>query len=550
MARYRGELKIIALALFAVVCFAVLLASREETTAAGVWNQIAHGENDTGAQTNWGVNLPNELTDTGVCRNCHLQHAYLNGVDTPNTGTGYYFGLPLSTTASPYINSTCFRCHTDTKTIQPGWPGKTVYEASAHWTSASVVWPASGYTAGTCRNCHDPHGLPISATANQRTGGPYTATTQPVPNLLREQEEFLCYNCHDATAAYGGGAVGPAATGIYDEFTKDAARNAAGQFGVHPINRNTAANDRTTWWHLRATDTFDWGGNRHVECTDCHNPHAAKAGLHTNEDSKAGNVLLGAYGAAITYAPLTYTAVQQTAARTNYEYEICMRCHSGYTTGLPANNAPDRLTNVAADFNPAQRAIHPVMGRGKLTADTTLVAGVWVNGWDTRSYVTCSDCHYVHGQPTGDYAQFQDAMLRTSNPAGAAAIDIDHVVCYLCHNFDVYSASGTNQAWSRASHPVAASHDDNAANAYGVWCMNCHGGAQNGGMHGTDSGVGTSGATALGDHFMNGAAMAGFTYNAGGGKFECWTRATNAYNLTCTQHAGGKQASYNFNYNP
>lgn len=539
MARYRSELKMLVLAFIAVVCFVVLLLSREETMADRVWNQVSHGENDTGAQTNWGVNLPGESTDTGICRNCHLQHASLNNIDTPNAGTGYYFGLPLSTTVSPYINSTCFRCHTDTRTVMPGWPGKTVYEASAHWTSANVVWPGSGYTAGTCRNCHDPHGVQISATANQRTGGPFTATTQPVPNLLREQEEFLCYNCHDATAAYGGGALGPAVTGIYDEFVKDAARNDGTSFGVHPINRDAAANDRTTWWHLKASDTFSWGGNRHVECTDCHNPHAAKAGTHTNEDTKAGNVLLGAYGVSVTYAPLTYTPVVHTAARTNYEYEICMRCHSGYTSGLPANAIPNQLTNVAAEFNPNQRAHHALMARGKLTSDT-LSALLWDNGWDTKSFTTCSDCHYVHGQPTGDYAQFQDAMLRTSNPAGAGAVDEDHVVCYLCHAFSVYSG-GANAGLSRVGHPIsAANHEDNAANAWGVWCMNCHGGGQQGGIHGTDTGVGPGGGTAaLGDHFMNGAAMTGFTYNTGG-KIACWTKsATDLYNTTCTRGHGG-----------
>lgn len=546
MERCRFELKLMALVFITGLCIAVLLASRENTTA-GVWNQIAHGNTDTGAQLDWSAGVSQESSDTGMCRNCHAEHAHLNGTDTPNLGAGYPYMLPADNVAARYLNATCFRCHEDTLTTQVSWPGLTTFELSSHWTSANVIWPASGYQSGICRNCHEPHGTPISATSSNliSAGGPYTVNTQATPNLLRGQEEYLCYQCHDGA---------PAATNIQGQFTTGTLNDGTA-FYQHPVNRDAANNDRTPWWHENSADTFAWGGTRHVECTDCHNPHFAKAGLHAgNADTSGGNVLLGSYGAAVTYgAPNTYTLVQATSAANNYEPHLCFRCHSGYTTGLPANTNPNTLTDVANDFRPVQRSIHPVMGRGKLTSDT-VPAGVWVLGWDTTSFVTCSDCHYLHGPPpAGDYAQFQGALLRTSRNDTPAAPNENHVVCYLCHKYEVYSGNGAAAvvSLSRVDHPVSTNHDVNANNVWNIWCMSCHGGMNNGGMHGSDTGVGWGGGvTAQGDHFMNGAALTGFSYRDGGAsKVACWSKnGTDGFNTGCTQNHGGTNQGTNYDY--
>lgn len=528
-------------------------------TARGLWasNAIkgsAHGDPDTGAQLRWIPNQSSDSRDTGLCSNCHMQHASLDSTDTPNSGSGNPKMLPAQSGSSPWINSTCFVCHTDTNANLPGWGGQAKFELSSHWTSGNVVYPASGNNSGECVNCHNPHGVKISE-ADNLTGGPYTSATQPTSDLTIRQEEYLCYECHDGA---------PAATNIKDAFTYRT--NATPTFYTHPINRVTNLNDRTPWYHGLAGDTVNWSSNPHVECEDCHNPHYAQGGAHTVGDTKAGNVLLGTYGVQVNVwpdstglflglrppAPTNWQKVQFTASRTNYEYELCLRCHSSFSAGIPSGAAPNILTDISRDINPDQLAIHPIIKKGKLRSGN-IGDTVFTAGWTKNSYVTCSDCHYVHGEPTGGNFYAMKYLLRTFDPAGAGATNEEHVICYKCHDYQVYDNSGANQTRSRVSHPLnAANHysSSNVKNFVGIWCMNCHGGGINGGIHGTDTGVGgAGGATRMGEHFMTGSSIIGFTYDNGAGKVACWTKGTaDVFDVSCAQGHSNKVFSFNFNY--
>lgn len=420
----------------------VFLLTRE-SNSAGIWGQVAHGNSDTGAQGNWGVGLPNEKTDTGVCRNCHIMHANLNDIDTPNAGAGYPTLLPQQSAASPWFNSTCFWCHQGTLTNHDGWPGKTTYELSAHWTTAGVVYPASGNNSGECSNCHDPHGVKISA-ADNITGGPYGLVgSDPVPNLCIKQEENLCLTCHDAS--------GPATTDISNCLTASPANVIGTTFYSHPVDEGLA--NATLSYHVSSeTATPQTTTNRHSECVDCHNPHyvqnrgAAGTSSHLVGTNLLPPALLGTWGVRVVntaaWTAPTYTQIQLTSTATNFEYQLCYRCHSGFS-GLPA-----WTTDVAIQFDTLNLSYHPVEDSGPGGGLGAHMNGGFIKPWRHDSKMTCSDCHspnaglagFDSGPHGSNYIHIIQGLWNDST--GGTGQENGHL-CFECHDSAVYSQRST-----------------------------------------------------------------------------------------------------------
>ena len=135
--------------------------------------------------------------------------------------------------------------------------------------------------------------------------------------------------------------------------------------------------------------------------------------------------------------------------------------------------------------------------------------------------------------------------------AGANCADpLQTVICFKCHRYAVYY--NDTVAISRFSHPTNGNMRDNTANAFGIWCMNCHGGNPEGGIHGSNLGKGASGANNISDHFMNGAHIVGMTYGTGGvaKSGSCWTlNGTSAYAIAnCGTHKGGRTFDPAYDY--
>ena len=240
----------------------------------------------------------------------------------------------------------CADCHTLADTNTP----------SAHLNpvTTSVLWPGGQYGTtfpaitdatlkGSCENCHQAHAWPD-------TNNP--ATTYP--KLLVDQEENLCFTCHDTD--------GPAAKNVQTDFVK---------LRHHPVN-----------------DAEQVPG-RPVECASCHNPHKALPGVHnyavtaTLNRNGISNVLRGADGVAVTYTGLTnfqtipisaYSDIPKSTGVT-YEYQICFKCHSGYSYAGSNNAGTATFTAASAT----------VTGVG--TTWTTAMAGSSIGrANDTRTY--------------------------------------------------------------------------------------------------------------------------------------------------------------------
>jgi hypothetical protein len=140
-------------------------------------------------------------------------------------------------------------------------------------------------------------------------------------------------------------------------------------------------------------------------------------------------------------------------------------------------------------------------------------------------------------------------MLRSNETGvGTAA-----VFCYNCHRREVYGDAGysqttENENLSRVDHPISGQHITTLPKN-GIWCMNCHGGATLGGMHGTNMDAGTAGGTNLrGERFLNGAAILGITRatttnNSG----KCWTKGSTDTVNNCTKGHSGQGFTANYN---
>lgn len=585
----------------AVVITLIVLLSRMATVYSdgGAYLKVEHGGANQNSSGTTGAQRPADkpagyaTIDTakfppGQCIHCHDEHAsYKDVVQTTHTARDY---LLFDTNT----NLLCYVCHIDPITVGGTytlnnriWMGQTFYDTSSHGASANMRWPGANpplRPAGEqnkCLNCHNPHGRTFTNAAENTTGQVTYLGTDPLPNMTFRLEERLCINCHDGS---------PATRNVNTQFAYAANIGGTGVYYNHPISRNAALDDRTPSVHT-ITETKPLGGAntaRHVECADCHNPHYSGYGgtplnnLHTNGSNQLSRVLLGVYGVQATYAGAwtapAFTLVQLTSTVTNYEYELCFRCHSSYST-LPAFAAPNNVTDVSREFNPNNYAHHGVTAVG---ANQSVNAN-WIatfnclnpaenpttcpgGRWGKTSKVYCSDCHGdnaaapvpaegVHGASS---AAFSAANPVTGKFILGTFIDVfnasaQRLICYKCHRRDVYGDDGynpPNPTLSRMSHPANAGHTLGTRNGWGIWCMSCHGGATEGGIHGTNIGIVGPGLSPVGRHFMNGAAIAAFTEDAGGSNLQCWGKGVNdgVYVLNCTNHSGGRTTGFNYNY--
>jgi hypothetical protein len=147
--------------------------------------------------------------------------------------------------------------------------------------------------------------------------------------------------------------------------------------------------------------------NRHSECADCHSPHAADAtpSVQTASGWTASGRLGQVSGVAVTnslqpgVAP-TYTLIGGPSAPIAFEYQLCFKCHSGYTT-LPSNagfSASRYLLDKGVEFDPKTPSFHPIeqAGTNGTTAMAESLGGpstykLW--NFTPSSTIRCENCH-------------------------------------------------------------------------------------------------------------------------------------------------------------
>ncbi len=211
-----------------------------------------------------------------------------------------------------------------------------------------------------------------------------------------------------------------------------------------------------------------------------------------------------------------------------------------------------------------------------------LTAGLgndFVPPWGPWSTLQCTDCHASDAvtDPFGPHGSGTKWLLRKyTNPnflffsgTGVVAIDPNtggtpdaNNLCLNCHRRDVYGdyafTSAANNNYSRQNHPMDTSSGQafGTKPRWGIVCMNCHGGARSGTIHGTNLGLGGGGSAASysGKRLLAGATWVGVTRSTTTSAGSCFMKGT-ADNVTNCSHTiegafGSGTANYDYDTNP
>lgn len=282
--------------------------------------------------------------------------------------------------ATSQASDLCLNCH------EPNYWNSSSHKTSTRtWNGTSPdPWfhTPDTYTTvaqNACENCHNPH------------------SDEPTTRLMNYMpEEDNCFDCHNGNVA---------TKNIQTQMAKPNRHDVYGYTGVHDPTEAT------------------WVETKHVECEDCHNPHAVNNATATAPNVKGVNA--GVKGINQNGNPVD--PVQ-------YEYEICYRCHTG-NIWSPASPTSRQISqnNVLLEFAPGNPSYHSVAATGVNTAVPSLISP-----WTTSSRIYCSDCHASDGSgsPEGPHGSTYPRILKlqyltADNTTESAAA---YALCYSCHS--------------------------------------------------------------------------------------------------------------------
>jgi predicted CXXCH cytochrome family protein len=306
------------------------------------------------------------------CTTCHDPH---------NNELGNFLRIPIR---RGVLCTTCHKMH--------GWP-LAEHAISVRNVQSRLIYPPdrpcfASLADNACLACHQVHG----AAGRQR--------------LLRYPRlERNCLVCHDGTVA------------------KDIASVIRLPSAHHPLPHLTK-HDPTEFANRVIPD--------HVECVDCHNPHAAqRAPLRP----ATGNVvelvgpLRGIPGVTLADRPIRQVV---------FEYQVCLRCH-GDNPFTGRNTTPRVIpqTILRRQIGLLAASSHPFDLPRRSNEVPSLMPGFM------GRRINCSDCHNSSSSrafggpgPNGPHGSIYDHILAlryetndfTTESANAYAL------CYRCHN--------------------------------------------------------------------------------------------------------------------
>jgi predicted CXXCH cytochrome family protein len=287
--------------------------------------------------------------------------------------------------------------------------------------------PHANYTLASdaCAACHSTH----------IAQGPYLERQSAI--------SALCFTCHD-----GSGAV----ANIKAEYTSNPVPKpndpTTSSYYSHPA---TAPSNHTS----DQGQEFAGVLNRHAQCVDCHQPHNSDVTVPVGQVDgwTAGGPIRGASGVAVANGTANTTPTFTWQRTTTLEYQLCFKCHSGYTQLLARDTAhPSRWAlDKAVELNPANVSYHPVEAQGKnqTNAMAASLSGLatgklWI--FSTTSTIRCENCHgtsiatnpAVNAQIDNHASANRGILLRNYRdrvlkPASESYLAGDFALCYLCH---------------------------------------------------------------------------------------------------------------------
>ncbi len=253
------------------------------------------------------------------------------------------------------------------------------------WQERKAEWRGANVAQNACFNCHTPH----AASQAER--------------LIKAEEENACYLCHGS---------GVAATDIQAEMQKSSRHRVGSYSSIHDP----------------AESFVPTGPTKHVECADCHNPHA------TSDATASAPLVTGA----LAGLPGVSSSGGALPEATN-QFETCYRCHAdnNMLTG-PTVTRGINETNVRLDFSLSNPSYHPVEAAGVNKNVPSLKAP-----WTVNSVLYCTDCHSNNegpgaggAGPAGPHgSMFSPLLERNYTTADNTTESAQaYAMCYKCHD--------------------------------------------------------------------------------------------------------------------
>ena len=299
------------------------------------------------------------------CTSCHDPH---------NNDLGDFL------VASSKSSTLCLYCHD-----KDFWDGSSHKLSNATWDgSGDDPWFHTDYNSVTdnaCENCHAPH----NAGRSERL-------------LNFQAEEDNCLVCHNGHVAR---------TDIQAMLARPEVHDVYAYSGVHDPNEDAEVS------------------TRHVECADCHNPHAVR---NTGANAPEANGFI----AGVKGVDTDGNAVSQI----QYEYELCYRCHAD-SPDKPASPTPRLVeqSNVRLEFDLTNPSYHPIEGPGKNGNVPSLISPL-----SESSVIYCTDCHASDGSgsPAGPHGSIYPRLLKYQYATEDPTVESfqAYELCYQCHDRD------------------------------------------------------------------------------------------------------------------
>ena len=478
------------------------------------------------------------------CTSCHADHNYFNNGGSVTTKAANLRSDIANASAASPVNTDflttgsfgiCVSCHNasltrDTTNQHAGGVAATpviagaVFAASMHNYTTMSLFGTQPFAAN-CVKCHTDEQPKDKQTSVNKFGPHFSAAENLLDDLgtgtnAQFREQYICFRCHSQTTDaalggtlksangkdwYGSNSMRSSSEDTFKSFTS------AGRSPRHKISAYSGK-------HMANETLADIAVNRHVECADCHNPHAAKFGNHSSSFAapfatvaKGGrgatiaNVLAGVSGVTVTSwgaaSPTTTWGLNantygQSGAQALpvavMEYQVCFKCHSkamgatGWFRNMTTSSlAAARWTDLGLEFNPNNASRHPV--GTALAVGSQLTAAKLKGGWTPGSIMTCSDCHSTDSTASkGPHGSSVKWMLAGTNKAwpyttaagnGGSTGTLFRVATYstgnntkdglFCLNCHTVTASNN---WHSNGDITAGQHGGNAIMA----CASCH----------------------------------------------------------------------------
>jgi predicted CXXCH cytochrome family protein len=230
-----------------------------------------------------------------------------------------------------------------------------------------------------CQSCHQPH----SAGGRERL-------------LHFARSEDNCLSCHDGSVAQ---------TNLRPDLAKLSRHDVGRYQGVHDLKESPSA------------------AARHVECVDCHNPHAVR-----NIPAQAPVVpgaMRGSTGVTISGSP---------TEQVQYEYEVCFKCHADNPSRVQSTiTRKITQTNTRLEFEQSGPSYHPVASPGVNRNVPSLKTPMTF-----ATMIYCGDCHGSDSASgaKGPHGSSHRPLLthRYETSDFTQESSFSYALCYKCHS--------------------------------------------------------------------------------------------------------------------